>query len=197
MAHYAEQRREEFRLGDDLRDADLGAAADGRGGLERRRCQLGADRRRRRLREPAQRRGHRLRASRPAAWWPSLIAERRGPRPGLAGAAERALRRGVLDRPPPRRPGHRPAAAARPRPGGHALGLADDPGAALDGQPGDRRGPRPGGAGVALGRPALDRPRLPAAVLLMDEPAAGAAGWRRTPSSCATSRCCSAGSPRA
>ena len=42
-------------------DAHLGAAADGRGGLGRGRRQLGADRRRRRVREPAQRRGHRLR----------------------------------------------------------------------------------------------------------------------------------------
>ena len=41
--------------------ADLRAAADGRRGLPRRRRQLGADRRRRRLRQPAQRRGHRLR----------------------------------------------------------------------------------------------------------------------------------------
>ena len=44
-----------------VRAAHLRAAADGRRGLARRRAQLGADRRRRGLRQPAQRRGHRLR----------------------------------------------------------------------------------------------------------------------------------------
>ena len=46
-----------------------------------------------------------------------LIADGDGPRPRLAGAAARALRRVVLDRPPAGRPGHRAAAAADPRPG--------------------------------------------------------------------------------
>ena len=54
-------------------DADVGAAADGRSGDRGRRPQLGADRRRRRVRQPAQRRGHRLRprvavASSPRCW---------------------------------------------------------------------------------------------------------------------------------
>ena len=59
-----------------------------------------------------------------------------------------------------------PAAAAGPRPGRHALRLADDARPALDGQPGHRRGPRPGRADLALGRPPLARPRPAAAVLL-------------------------------
>ena len=50
-----------------------------------------------------------------------------------------------------------PAAAAGARAGRHALGLADDAGAALDGQPGHRRGPRPRRPGLALGRSALAR----------------------------------------
>ena len=53
-----------------------------------------------------------------------------------------------------------------PRPGRHALRLADDPGPALDGQPGHRRRPRSGRARVALGRPPVDRARPPAAVRL-------------------------------
>ena len=55
MRIYADQRREEFELVRRAAGADLRAAADGRRGLQRRRPQLGADRRRRRLREPAQR----------------------------------------------------------------------------------------------------------------------------------------------
>ena len=125
---------------------------------QRRRPQLGADRRRRRLREPAQRRGHRLRPrDRPAGRrdaWP----EHDDLAHGVAGAAARPLRRVVLDRPPAGRPGDRAAAAADARPGRHALGLADDAGAALDGQPGHRRGPRPRRPGVALGRAALAAP---------------------------------------
>ena len=53
-----------------------------------------------------------------------------------------------------------------PRPGRDAVRLADDPGAAVDGQPGHRRGPRPRRPGLALGGPPLDRPRRPAAVRL-------------------------------
>ena len=50
-----------------------------------------------------------------------LIAEHDDLAHGLAGAAARPLRRGVLDRPPAGRPGHRAAAAAGARPGRHAL----------------------------------------------------------------------------
>ena len=61
MKFYAEQRREEFQLSGDLRAPTsallpMGGAVSNVAGP-----QLGADRRRRRLREPAQRRGHRLR----------------------------------------------------------------------------------------------------------------------------------------
>ena len=52
-----------------------------------------------------------------------------------------------------------PRLLADARPGRHALRLADDPGAALDGQPGHRRGPRPCRPGLALGRPPLAGPR--------------------------------------
>ena len=85
---------------------------------------------------------------------------------GLAGGAARALRRGLLDRAPAGRPGHRATPPARPRPGRHAQRLADDPRAALDGQPGDRRGPRPCRPGVALGRPPVGASRRPPAVQL-------------------------------
>ena len=43
-----------------------------------------------------------------------LIERGRRPRGRLAGAAARALRRGVLDRPPPRRPGHGARGCCRP-----------------------------------------------------------------------------------
>ena len=76
-----------------------------------------------------------------AAVWPALLA--------------RPLRRGVLDRPPAGRHLHRPAHHGRARPGRHAQRLADDPRAALDGQPRHRRGPRPLGPDLALGRPPL------------------------------------------
>ena len=84
-----------------------------------------------------------------------LMAEQRRPLRGVAATAARALRRGLLDRPPAGRPGHRATAAADPRPGRDAQRLADDAGAALDGQPGHRRGPRPRGPGLALGRAPL------------------------------------------
>ncbi len=58
---YVAQRRAEWRLDGDVLPRGVGAAADGWRRLERRRAQLGADRLRRRVREPAQRRGHRLR----------------------------------------------------------------------------------------------------------------------------------------
>ena len=94
-------------------------------------------------------------------------------------------------------------------PAGHALGLADDAGAALDGQPRHRRGPRPRGAGVALGRAALAGPRRPTAVRLtarappLDSAHDGAlvptrrsrsAGWRcagsTSPPACAARSTC-------
>ena len=61
MAHYADQRREEFELAGELRMPTsallpMGGAVSHVAG-----AQLGPDRRRRRVREPAQRRGHRLR----------------------------------------------------------------------------------------------------------------------------------------
>ena len=46
------------------------------------------------------------------------------------------------------------------------VGPADHLGPPVDGQPGHRRGPRPGGAGVALGGTTIRRPGRPAAVLL-------------------------------
>ena len=64
-----------------------------------------------------------------------------------------------------------PRVLADPRPGRHAVRLDDDPRAALDGQPGDRRGPRPLRPRLALGRPTLTRPRRPPAVRLT--------GWAR------------------
>ena len=65
-------------------------------------------------------------------------------------------------------------------PGGHALGLADDPRPALDGQPGHRRGPRPRRPRVALGRPPVDRRRRPPAVRLTgSEPPTWSAGTAR------------------
>ena len=156
MKFYAEQRRDEFELERRPADADVGAAADGRRGLQRGRPELGPDRRRRRLREPAQRRGHRLRArdrsdgrrhagrrSDLATAWPALLREHYGESFSIA----RRLA-GLVTVPAP---------AARPRPGRHALGLADDPGPALDGQPRHRRGPRPRGPGLALGGPPLAR----------------------------------------
>ena len=51
--------------------ADLRPAAHGRGGERCRRAQLGADRRRRGLRQSAERRGNRLRAGVRADWWPT------------------------------------------------------------------------------------------------------------------------------
>ena len=85
------------------------------------------------------------------------------------GAAAGQLRRGVLDRAAAGRPGHPARAAAHPRTGRHALGLADDPGPALDGQPGrpttTATGRRGSGAGRADGpwrgtsdRPSRDQP---------------------------------------
>ncbi len=66
-----------------------------------------------------------------------------------------------------------PRVAGDPGPGRDALRLADDPRPALDGQPGHRRRPRPRGAGLALGRPTLPRPRREATLLLT--------GWSAAP----------------
>ena len=95
-----------------------------------------------------------------------LIAEDADLATAWPALADRALRRVVLDRPPPGGTGHRPAPARHARPGRHALRLADDPGPALDGQPGHRRRPRPGGPRLALGRSTLPRPRRPSTVRL-------------------------------
>ena len=66
--------------------ADLRAAADGWRGVPRGRPQLGADRRRRRVRQPAQRRGHRLRPRDRAPGRRGAGRARRRLR-GVAGAA--------------------------------------------------------------------------------------------------------------
>ena len=74
----------------------VGAAADGRRGVRRRRTQLDADRRRRRLRQPPQRRGHRLRTrDRPAG---RRDAGHRRPDPGVARRTAPALRPRILRR---------------------------------------------------------------------------------------------------
>ena len=61
MSYYAALRREEWGLRGRAPGRAVGAAADGRRGVERRRAELGAHRRCGGVREPAQRRGHRLR----------------------------------------------------------------------------------------------------------------------------------------
>ena len=94
-----------------------------------------------------------------AVAWPALL--------------ERPLRRGVLHRPPAGRHLHGAEDPRRARPGRHAQRLADDARAALDGQPRHRRGPRPLGPRLALGRPPLGRDRRPPA-LQPDHPESGA-----------------------
>ena len=163
MGFYADERREEFELGDELRMptsallpmggavsnvagpnwALIGDAAACVNPLNGEGIDYGLETGR-----------HGRRADDRAA------AERS--RHHLAGGAPRALRRVVLDRTPARRPGDRAPAAAGARSGRHAVGPADDARAALDGQPRDRRGPRPGGPGVALGRAAARSPETPA-----------------------------------
>ena len=113
MSYYADERREEFALSGDLRAPTsallpMGGAVSGVAGPE-----LGADRGRGRLREPAQRRGHRLR---PRERSLRRRADGRARRPGrgVADAAAGALRRGVLDRAQAGRPGDGAAPAARP-----------------------------------------------------------------------------------
>ena len=113
MSYYADERREEFALSGDLRAPTsallpMGGAVSGVAGPE-----LGADRGRGRLREPAQRRGHRLRP-RERSLRRRDDGRARRPGRGVADAAAGALRRGVLDRAPAGRPGDGAAPAARP-----------------------------------------------------------------------------------
>ena len=133
------------------------------GAVPRRRTQLGADRRCGRLVNPLNGEGidYGLESGRLVA---EMIADGGTSRP-MAGAAAPPLRRVLLHRPTPRRPGDRPVRARHPRPARHALRLADDPRAAVDGQPGHGRGPRPRRPGLALGRPSVPRARPPTAVL--------------------------------
>ena len=67
MSYYTSLRREEWGFEGEPRLRDVRAAADGRRGVRGGRAELDADRRRRGLREPAERRGHRLRAGNRAA----------------------------------------------------------------------------------------------------------------------------------
>ncbi|CAA9428846.1 MAG: Putative oxidoreductase, partial [uncultured Pseudonocardia sp.] len=130
----------------------VGAAAHGRGRVGRGRPELGAGRGRGRLRQPAQRRGHRLRpGDRPARGRPA--GRRARPRPRLAGHPAHALRPGVLHRAPPRRSARRAPPAAAGGTGRHALARVDDRRAAGDGQHGHRRRPRPHRPRLARGRP--------------------------------------------
>ena len=140
MAHYAAQRRADFGLGDELRMPTsallpMGGAVSGVAGANWALIGDAAA-----CVNPLNGEGidYGLESGRLLV---ETMAEHDGPLARLAGAAARALRRGVLDRPPPRRAGDRAPRAARAGPGGHALGLADDARAALDGQPGHRRGP--------------------------------------------------------
>ena len=114
LEYYAGQRREEWQLGRRRADADLGPAADGRRGQRGGRTQLGADRRCRGLRQPAERRGDRLRAGdRAAGRRPAGRPSRPGAR--LARAAPQPLRAVVLHRPPAGRADHRARAAGPAR----------------------------------------------------------------------------------
>ena len=72
MQHYADQRRDDFGLSGDLRMPTSAMLPMGGAVSQRRRPELGADRRRGRVRQPVERRGHRLRArDRPAARRPA------------------------------------------------------------------------------------------------------------------------------
>ena len=179
MAHYAAQRRADFGLGDELRMPTsallpMGGAVSGVAGANWALIGDAAA-----CVNPLNGEGidYGLESGRLLV---ETMAEHTDLVARLAGAAARALRRGVLDRPPPRGPGDRAPRAAGAGPGGHALGLADDPRPALDGQPGHRRGPRPRRPRVALGRPPLDRSRRPPAVRLTgSEPPTWSAGTAR------------------
>ena len=140
MAHYAAQRRADFGLGDELRMPTsallpMGGAVSGVAGANWALIGDAAA-----CVNPLNGEGidYGLESGRLLV---ETMAEHDGPLARVAGAAARALRRGVLDRPPPRGSGDGAPRAAGAGPGGHALGLADDPRAALDGQPGHRRGP--------------------------------------------------------
>src|SRR5690606_2895562 len=93
----------------------------------------------------------------------------RGVRPlhGLAGAADRPLRRGVLDRAPAGGSGDGAVGAADAGTARHAPAGGDAPGAALDGQPHHRGGPRRRRPPLAPGRPGLTPPRRPPALHLI------------------------------
>ncbi len=87
----------------------------------------------------------------------------------LAHAPHDALRRGVLDRAPPRRPHHGAAPAAHRRARRHAVAPPHDVRPAGHGQPRDRRGPRLHRPPLALGRPAVRTPRRSPAVLFLTD----------------------------
>ena len=101
--------------------AGVGAAADGRGGVGRRRAQLGADRRRRRLRQPAQRRGHRLRPGDRAARRRPVRRGRLGARRGRRSCAGTTARRSPS---PGGWPDCSPCRGSCPPPGRWACGRA-------------------------------------------------------------------------
>ncbi len=96
MSYYTSLRRKEWGFDGEPRAGAVGVAADGRRRVRGRRAELDADRRRRGVRQPAQRRGHRLRAGdrqaggRTAGFGRSDV--------GVAGGAAAALRARVLRR---------------------------------------------------------------------------------------------------
>ena len=113
MQFYADERREEFQLSGELRTPTsallpMGGAVSNVAGPNWALIGDAAG-----VREPAQRRGHRLRARGRAARRRPDGRARRPLARSWPRAAARALRRGVLDRPPAGRAGHRAAAAAR------------------------------------------------------------------------------------
>ena len=94
MSYYTSLRREEWGFDGEPRLGAVRAAADGRRGVRGGRAELDADRRRRGLREPAERRGHRLRAGDRAAG--RRAAGHRRSVGGVACDAAEPLRPGVL-----------------------------------------------------------------------------------------------------
>ncbi len=114
MGFYAEERREEFGLGDDLRMPTsallpMGGAVSGVAGPNWALIGDAAA-----CVNPLNGEGidYGLESGRLVA---EMLVEGRDLTVGVAGAAARPLRRGVLDRSPPGRPGDRAAAAADPR----------------------------------------------------------------------------------
>ena len=180
MSYYAEERREEFALSGDLRAPTsallpMGGAVSGVAGpnwaligdaaacvnpLNGEGIDYGLE---------SGRFVAELMAERDdlGAAWPTLLREHYGESFSIARQAGR--------------PGDGAAPAAHPRARGHALGLVDDAGAAVDGQPGHRRGPGPRGPGLALGRAPLDRTRRAPAVRLTVRPARPRARRSRRP----------------